>query len=458
MKIRLTRFFDIFFVSVAILLASAGSQAQPADTTVEGVLQIVWGDPHPEFGLGGATLYSIALLDGTTLPLELTGQESVAAHYFAKRVAVSGRTVPNQSATTFTSNPRAMIVDTITLSQAPQYQAAPTSVIGTRKVIYLLLKFPDDAAVPHPPTFYVNLNNPDTPPAGEVFPATINGFFKKTSWNQFSWLGDVGGLGGIGAPGGWLTLPQPKSYYAPCGFGAACAGANLRTLGDDGTALGRAQGIDFKNYDNINFVLSNDLDCCAWGGGYYNSIDAKAYGATWEPPWGQEAATYAHEMGHSLGLPHSGWVYYAYDSPWDVMSSITSASTVVCGSYVSINSGTSRSMSCMEPGDGYIAANKSVLGWIPPANEVATSTGSALTLTLEADALPLSSAAKVIKICITGSSCTGSTAHYFTVEARVKGLGALSQYDNGVPGEGIIIHEFQGDRPAIGGTCLLVWG
>ena len=44
------------------------------------------------------------------------------------------------------------------------------------------------------------------------------------------------------------------------------------------------------------------------------------YGATWEPPWGQNTSTYAHEMGHSLGLPHSGWRYYAYDSPWDVMS------------------------------------------------------------------------------------------------------------------------------------------
>jgi len=48
-------------------------------------------------------------------------------------------------------------------------------------VIYLLVKFPDDGAVPHPPTFYSNMTDPDAPPGGEVFPSTLNGFFKKTS-------------------------------------------------------------------------------------------------------------------------------------------------------------------------------------------------------------------------------------------------------------------------------------
>src|SRR5262249_15383732 len=153
--------------------------------------------------------------------------------------------------------------------------------------------------------------------------------FIKTSWNQFSWIGDVGGVGGLGAPGGWLTLPNPKSFYANCGWNGSCA--DLQALGDDGTALGRAQGIDFTKYDNINFVLSNDLDCCAWGGGYISAVDSKLYGSTWEPPWSQETGTYAHEMGHSIGLPHSGWVYHDYDSPWDVMSMRTSSNEVACG-------------------------------------------------------------------------------------------------------------------------------
>jgi hypothetical protein len=449
---RLNRLCGFIVVSVVILLASAGSQAQQAVTTTEGILQIVWGDPHPQLGSGGATLYSLALPDGTTMPLQLTGQENAAAYYFGKRVSVSGRVVPNQFATTNRLNLSAIVVDTITPSQTPQNSTLAAAVLGTRKVIYLLLKFSDDVAVPHPPIFYTDLNNPDTPPAGEVFPATVNGFFKKTSWNQFHWLGDVGGVGGIGAAGGWLTLAFPKSHYANCDFNSACA--DLKLIADEGTALGRAQGINFANYDNINFVLSNDLDCCAWGGGYFSALDAKSYGATWEPPWGQEAGTYAHEMGHSLGLPHSGWVYEAYDSAWDMMSGRTSANTVVCGSYASKNSGTLNNLGCTEPGDGYIAPHKDYLGWIPLANEVVTIAGAATTVTLEADALPLSALAKIIKICITGSPCSGATAHYFTVEARVGGLGTTAQYDNGLPGEGIIIHEFRGDRPAIGGTCF----
>jgi len=199
--------------------------------------------------------------------------------------------------------------------------------------------------------------------------------------------------------------------------------------------------------------LSNDLDCCAWGGNYVSSVDHKSFGATWEPPWGQDAGIYSHEMGHSLGLPHSGWVYYAYDSPWDIMSSSVSATTVACGSYFSRNSNTTKTLNCSEPGDGYNASYKDFLGWIPALNSVTTATGSSLITTLEADSLPLSSLAKIVKICISGVSCTGSTAHYFTVEARVKGLGTTSQYDNGIPGEGIVIHEFQGNRPQVSGTC-----
>jgi hypothetical protein len=103
-----------------------------------------------------------------------------------------------------------------------------------------------------------------------------------------------------GASGGWLTLSQPKNYYAPCGSLGMCA--NLTALADDAMALGRAKGIDFTVYDNINFVLSNDLDCRTWGGSHFSSVDNKSYGATWSPPPSQNALTYAHELGHSLAL------------------------------------------------------------------------------------------------------------------------------------------------------------
>ncbi|MDD2919831.1 hypothetical protein [Rhodoferax sp.] len=448
----LSRLGALLLAGATLLTAATGLHAQQPGTSIEGILNTVWGDPHPELGAAGAMLHTLVLPDGKSVALDMNGQDNLAVFYFGKRVLVSGQVVAKQMGLAQSQSSVTLVVDTIAPVRMQQGPGLAPGVFGTKKVIYLLLKFSDDVAVPHPPLFFTNLNNPDTPPVGEASPATINGFFKKTSWDQFSWIGDVGGLGGVGAAGGWLTLPHPKSYYAPCGWSSACA--NLQAISDDGTALGRAQGIDFKNYDNINFVLSNDLDCCAWGGGYYSSVDAKVYGATWEPPWGQETGTYAHEMGHSLGLPHSGWVYHAYDSPWDMMSNRVAAQYALCGSYVSKNSGSSNDLYCSEPGDGYITAHKDYLGWIPVDNQIVTTTSDSTTVTLEAGALPLSTLPKIMKICITGSPCSGASAHYFTVEARVKGLGIPSQYDNGLPNEGIIIHEFKGDRPAISGTCF----
>jgi len=428
-------------------------QAPAGSDRFTGILNVVWADPNPQFGAASDTRFSLSTFDGQTIPLQVDKLAGTAVSYFGRQVVITGRSVAVAAATGNNLVPEVIAVDTLELDASQNFLQPDTAVVtGTKKVIFLLVKFSDDPNVPHPPVFYTDLINPDRPPAGEVFPATINGFFKKTSWNQFSWEGDVGGAGGLGAPNGWLTLPQPKAYYAPCGWGGVCA--KVTTLANDAMAAGRAAGINFSIYDNINFVLSNDLDCCAWGGGVFSSIEQKSFGATWEPPWGQETETYVHEMGHSIGLPHSGWRYYAYDSPWDIMSSHAPARTVACGSYISANNGSTSTLGCSEPGDGYISAHKDYLGWIPPGNVVTVPQNSTVTVTLEGLAMPLGSTAKMIKVCLAGFPCTGSQARYVTVEARVKNLAATSQYDNSILGDGIILHSFQSNRPAIGGPCF----
>ena len=54
-----------------------------------------------------------------------------------------------------------------------------------------------------------------TPTPALGLPATINGFFAKTSWNRLQWKADVAGKGGLN-PTAWFTLPKTKAQYAPC--------------------------------------------------------------------------------------------------------------------------------------------------------------------------------------------------------------------------------------------------
>ena len=419
--------------------------------TFDGTLTIVWGDPDPAAGVGGETRYSIVLADGRTARLQLAGQESLAESFFLRSVRVSGQLLPAAAAASDPLDAGTIVVTSIASGLGG---AAQRALSGPRRAIYLLAKFADDTDVPHPPAFYLELNNNDVPPPGSLVSATVSGFFKKTSWNQLWWIGDVGGAGGVGAPGGWLTLPHPRSQYILCsGFGCA----NLGALENDAMAAGRAQGIDFALYDQVNFVFSNDLDGHAYGGGRFSPVEGKFLGMTWMSPEGQNTSGYAHEMGHSLGLQHSGWVYYPYDSPWDAMSGGPIASSQPCGSYLSALRGRNpTTLFCPEPGSAYIAQAVEDLGWLPPANVDITDTLSTRTVTLEALSLPLGSATKMIKICLPGYPCSGpwgSTARYLTVEARVRGLGSTSQFDNGLPGDGVIVHEIYRNRLRPPGPC-----
>lgn len=413
---------------------------ESATTAIEGVLTVAWGDPSPEYQ-GGGMRFRLNLPNGTRVPLDVAEADRTAlVAHDGKKVRVQGRAVTSSS-----GQARVAATAVTRLAVEPQVATAATAVTGTRRVLFIMLKFKGDTQAPHNAAFFKALTNPTTPTTTLGIPASINGFFAQTSWNNLQWQADVVGAGGLRATG-WLTLPRTKATYAPCGWSSACA--DLDRIGDDAMALVKKLGVNVAVYDSIAFVLNNDLDCCAWGGSYYYAGNGKIYGATWEPPWGQEAETYVHEFGHSIGLPHSGWVYGAYDSPWDEMSDGSTASRLKCGTYKSANSKKTATLYCKEPGGGYITAHKDYLGWVPSANAVIVDQPTTTQVTLEADALPLGTATKMIRICIAGAECTGSAAHYVTVEARMSN----TKYDTGLPGNGVIIHDVQMDRGPIGTT------
>jgi hypothetical protein len=436
------------FVTGALLLATgavttstSSIAAAPPGERVEGMLLVVWGDPQAG-SPGGGIRFSLALPDGRTVPLQISpNQRNSAIRNFGKSVVVQGRKIT-------AADGRQVIAVSRMLPGIHGSLPEVKPALATKTALFILLRYKDDSQQPHKTDFYLALTNPKVGNKGLGIPASINGFFSKTSWNQLQWHAEVAGVGGLN-PITWLTLPFPKSHYANCTFKSACA--DVFSIAADGMALAAKAGVAVTTYDAVNFVMNDDMDCCSWGGSfvYLNHV----YHGTWEAPWGQDASYYAHEMGHALGLPHSGWVYYAYDSPWDIMSMHAAVQQTKCGSYNSANNGGRLTdLLCWAPGDGYIGAHKDWLGWIPAANEVVINTVTTKTVTLEANAWPLKTAVKLIKVCLAGAECTGARAHYITVEARMHG----KAYEKGEPGDGVLIQDFQADRNPIGGGCFFL--
>jgi M6 family metalloprotease-like protein len=408
-------------------------QATPASKVrIRGALEMVYAEGRNNTA---ETRYYLALPNGTRVTLLFTSKPSFSL--FAKQVDVTG-SPPTKTRLPNNRNETRMQVEDVTLAiTETQPSVAQAPVTGTKKIILLLLKYSDDTSVPRDPSYYDALMNPAT---GN----TVNAFYQANSWGLFGIQADH--------TTSWLTLPNPKSYYANCGFSSVCA--DTTALFNDGTSLGNSNGVNFANYDIISLVLSNDLDCCAWGGSHYATLNGvtKSWPTTWMPPWAQEVGTYSHEIGHSLGLPHSGWVYYDYDSPWDVMSNGYNFSPTACGSYYSRNSGGTRTLYCYTPADT-IAPYKDILGWIDPSHLLTIPAGATGTASLDSLASGLASPYKMVRICITGYSCTtgGTTSRYLTIEVRTH-----YGYDANLPAEGVIIHKFQGDRPTISGTCYFI--
>ena len=409
-------------------LKSTGPQSYSAD----GILDIIYGDSFDHHI--SDTQYYLAMSDGTRLRLWFSTPPSFT--YFGKHVTVTGTKISASG-----NGENSMLVSSVSLydpsgSGLAGTGAALGSQTGTRRVAVILLKFSDVFSEPETPSFYSGIFNPST---GN----TVNAFYLADSYGQLSMQATVFG---------WWNLPSSKATYANCGWPSVCADLDL--LFNDGTAVAIANGVNFANFDFISLVFNNDLDCCAWGGGRTATLNGvyKFWPTTWIPTWSGEVGTYVHELGHALGLPHSGWVYYAYDSPWDAMSEGRNA-PVNCGSYYSINDGATRTIWCYTSVDT-IASYKDVLGWINP-NVVTVNAGSSATVTLDSlAATTLGSNPVMVKVCVSGRSCTSpnentirtTSAFYFTVEARTR-IGSFDQY---LPGEGIIIHAFDDSRPPQG--------
>jgi hypothetical protein len=113
----------------------------------EGILGVVWGDPGP-YAISGAARHTLTLREGTALQLELQGRESFALRNFGRRVRLLGRRHgANRSARSANIAVDAIApasgIVTLTEPAGPAGAALAAPVIGTKKVLYLLLRYAD---------------------------------------------------------------------------------------------------------------------------------------------------------------------------------------------------------------------------------------------------------------------------------------------------------------------------
>ncbi len=377
--------------SLVLLLGGLAAAAE----SVPGRLTVVWGDAargcagpaEPLFFLHDDTGQSILLIAGTEAKqtsgdlLALAGRRVVAAGDWCEPAPA----FPETAAFRFTA-----------IRPEDKAGPAPLDVTGSQPWVSILLKFSDVTAEPNSLSYFKSMY-------GNSYPA-LDHFWRENS-------GDLINLDGSNAFG-WYTLPHPRSYYIDD------SGADLGALFNDGTAAADPY-VYFPDYVGINLMFNDLLDCCAWGGGWWTTLDgqSRVWRVTWEPPWGyQNISVIAHETGHGFGLPHSSGQYgQTYDNAWDVMSNAWLCTL------------TDPTFGCV--GQHTIMYHKDMLGWTPADRKITIGTGQQRTLTLERNAQPSTLNYRLIRLPINGSG----TLH-LTVEAR-KRIG----YDLQLPGEGVII-------------------
>lgn len=188
--------------------------------------------------------------------------------------------------------------------------------IGSKKYAAIMCKFADVSTLPITEAKLSSIIN-----GNSIY--TLQDYFKKSSFDKLDFTADVYGNKDL-----WYTLPQPESFYL---------GPNFTSLRDDCINAAN-KDIDFTKYDGIIHLYNGEEwdDGSAWGGpSNWLFLDGqwKPYGVAYIPPWVYQGlawfksdfGAFAHEIGHSFGLPHSNSTnpdgsINEYGSRWDLMS------------------------------------------------------------------------------------------------------------------------------------------
>ena len=384
---------------VLLALARPASLGAQSLETIEGTLHLVWGDP-PESGVPHYRAFLTtdsgeSIEVDPVLSRDLTAGDLVTLN--GRRVRVRGASAALRRSA-LGESPNAFQAVAITPAAASAFSAAPSWPVQQRPYAILLCKFADVPDEPLPITGYQEMY-------GSAF-GGADDFYREVSGGRINLTGT--------RIYGWYTLPQPRSFYV------VSDRANLASLFNDCTRQANPE-VDFREVVGVAMHFNAFLDCCSWGGSRTATLDGvtKTFATMWNASWARSGTSW-HEMGHSVGLPHSGGPYgRTYDSAWDVMSASTS------GRYLNVNFGFG--------GAHFIAYHKDLLGLIPASRRVSVTNGEWQGV-LEAHVRNASGSGPVlVTLPVADPSRYG---HSYTLELRSK-----TGYDVRLPRAAVIIHS-----------------
>ena len=388
---------------IGLLLMTMVAIAPAGARDLEGVLELRWGDPPP--GSAEPARFEVHVVDAAGERHALDAASALEAAGNLHRL--NGRRVIVESESPFAFG-AGLVVDAM---RAADPAPAGDAVTGSQPWVTLLCRFAGNATEPKTVGYFEELMSDDE--------GRLDHYWREVSYGKVDIVGSI--------VRGWYELPHDRAYYLLSDDGNSI---DLWALFDDCTGVADAD-VDFREFVGINTMYNDDLDCCAWGGGQWTTLDGESrwWYITWEPPWGYEhEAPLAHEMGHGFGLPHannSDGDGDPYDNPWDVMSAAWNNA----------------------PWDGTFGWqpkhigiwSRDHLGWVDEARTlVLDSDGEYANILLDRAGLADSPNPQLIRITLDGEP----TTRYYVIESRKRVPG----YESQLAGDAVIIHEVDTTR------------